>query len=208
MLRASRSRIAFVYSVRFSRWRPGAGTCGSALRSISFSSQATSASRSPRSRVGPPSAGGMSPARSLRMAVSQISASRATASKGCASRFRPATCSVALWQSKQFPLTTAACRSPSLPTRPQPDASTPASAAATSSLVLKTPPFIRRFRPNKRNVSKRQFSRVIGAQILGGLDVSSAGWGVAHRYSGPAGSAPARRSTQAIVPLAALISES
>ena len=34
MLSASRSRIAFVYSVRFSRWRPGAGRYGSAFSSI------------------------------------------------------------------------------------------------------------------------------------------------------------------------------
>ena len=81
MLRASRSRIAFVYSVRFSRCRPGAGRCASAFLSISFSNQATSASRASLSSVGPPSAGGISPARSLRMTFSQVSASAATASK-------------------------------------------------------------------------------------------------------------------------------
>src|SRR6185436_5238201 len=143
MLRPSRSRIAFVYSVRFRRCRPGAGRYGAASLSISLSSHAARSSRLSRSSVGPPSAGGIRPERSLRTTFSQVSACVAMESNGSASRFRPATCSAALWQSRQIPLTTAAWRSPSLPMSPQPDASRlVASAAAPRPRVLRSSPVV------------------------------------------------------------------
>ena len=70
---ARTSRIAFVYSVRLSRCRPGGGSCVFAPRSSSFSIQVTSASTLAASGRGIPD-GGIIPARSLRTTFSPISA--------------------------------------------------------------------------------------------------------------------------------------
>ena len=73
---ASRSRMALVYSVRFSRWkvavRPGSRVSAQALSS-SPSSQVRNASSSSAGGRGRP-AGGMTPPRSLRTTLSHRSA--------------------------------------------------------------------------------------------------------------------------------------
>ena len=98
----SRSRIALAYSARFMRCsgtRPGPGDAAAA-RSMAVSIALANASSVARAGLGIP-AGGISPARTLRMTFSQISASASTRSSETVSSARPPVCVRELWQVMQ-----------------------------------------------------------------------------------------------------------
>src|SRR5688572_3369548 len=101
------SRIALVYSTRFSRWRPGAGRCVSAWRSNSLSSHTINESivaLSGRREF----VGGISPARSLRTTFSQTCAFSPTFARSRSSIVRRIAESILalfarwLWQAPQY----------------------------------------------------------------------------------------------------------
>src|SRR5690606_9731966 len=99
----NRSRTALPYSARFKRARPSLPGFG--LRAYSSSSAAPSAcviwSSAARGGRGL-SAGGIMPVRTLRMTISQVSASLASESWASRSKATPPAKSVALWQSAQY----------------------------------------------------------------------------------------------------------
>src|SRR5262245_49899025 len=111
MSSASRSRIAFWYSVRLSlrkvSVRPGFGAA-EAARSREFSRAETTASYAASSGLGRPGGGIIRP-RSFRTTFSQASACSLTRSMPAASRARPAVLTRSLWHATQYWLMVARC---------------------------------------------------------------------------------------------------
>ena len=98
---ASRSRIAFAYSVRLRRCRPGGGRCGVAWRSSSLSSQPIRLSRVAGSGRGIPD-GGIIPARSFRTTFSPTCAWSPRCARSSLSSSKFAVLSFSLWQVTQY----------------------------------------------------------------------------------------------------------
>src|SRR5262249_40279983 len=111
---ASRSRIAFAYSMRFRRWsvgRPGSG-CSAATRSRLSSRDAATLSASALSGRGRP-AGGIAPVRIFRTPFSRPSARSPIRAGSNVSSISPAVFSRWLWQVTQYLSSTA--RGPPVP---------------------------------------------------------------------------------------------
>ena len=103
MSRPSRSRTAAAYSARLRRWkvlRPGSGSAA-AMRSMVFSSSVTIASRSSGSGRGMP-AGGIMPARSLRIIFSIVGRRSAASAMSKPSSTRSRVRRRSLWQRVQY----------------------------------------------------------------------------------------------------------
>jgi hypothetical protein len=98
---ARTSRIALVYSVRFSRCMPGGIRFAEPLRSSSVSMKETIDSSTGAAGRGMP-AGGIIPARSLRTTFSQVSAWSCILATSSLSSNSPAVCKRWLWQVTQY----------------------------------------------------------------------------------------------------------
>ena len=107
MSSASRSRMAFWYSVRLSRRnvsvRPGSGCSAAARSSEPASTETTESYVRPDGRTAP--SGGIWRATSFRTTFSQAFGFRLTSSEPMASRASPAVLSSRLWHATQYRLT-------------------------------------------------------------------------------------------------------